>query len=80
MNLARTVPLQDTGDRLGGTAMDTTQEGIGVRRDAPVATVVLSRPDALNALTKPWLLSVARHFELDVRANDSVDELRDSGR
>lgn len=33
---------------------------------------------ALNALTKPWLLTVARHFELDVRANDSVDQLRDA--
>ena len=33
---------------------------------------------ALEALTKPVLLAIARQFELNVRANDSVDELRDA--
>ena len=33
---------------------------------------------ALSALTKPLLLMVARNFELDVSANDSVDEIREA--
>ena len=39
-------------------------EHILVRRDGPIATVVLNRPDKLNAMTKPMWLRLGEVIEV----------------
>jgi enoyl-CoA hydratase/carnithine racemase len=53
--------------------MDEVRDGIELRRDTgdPVATVVLSRPEALNALTPPMLTRLGDVLE-ELAADDTV--------
>jgi len=51
--------------------MTTVQDGIDVRTDGPVAAVVLSRPEALNALTPPMLTRLGDVLE-QLAADESV--------